>query len=360
MNKSETSNIIHTENAVKEIWSMLGFFESEYNVGTYLTTRFQQIQSSSEFQERLPELKLTIAYTVRTAREYYTAAEGVTDLTRPLLLFYGMSNLAKVLFMCKHGKLSPSRSHGLTDVDESLDFAEQLVEINQDGTFPMFHGCFSKQNLKGISFSLRELLSLVPELKPNFEAIYKQKSNSIRIYNVKFGTRFSDPEFKKYEWLKILKITPDFGDNYRHFQFFDEGATLFHTANIEKELFISAGLSGEEYFVLPLLKKQKSVILPELSTHYLIMYLLSILCRYTSKKWLELLMGTKSGEMYIVEKFLEVSFRKFPNLILNQLHDEKFIFTSPVLQRSNRLNSEELDEIYEDFQRRTAFGLMGQ
>lgn len=93
MDKSETANIIHTENAVKEIWSMLGFFESEYNVGTYLTTRFQQIQSSDEFQERLPELKITIAHTVRTAREYYTAAEGVTDLTRPLLLFYGMTNL---------------------------------------------------------------------------------------------------------------------------------------------------------------------------------------------------------------------------------------------------------------------------
>jgi hypothetical protein len=28
--------IVHSENPIREIWSMLGFFESEYNAETYL------------------------------------------------------------------------------------------------------------------------------------------------------------------------------------------------------------------------------------------------------------------------------------------------------------------------------------
>lgn len=344
--------IVHTENAVKEIWSMFGFFQSEHNAETYLKHKF------SEFQD-LPELKTTLAYTVRTAREYYIAAENVTDLTRPLLLFYGMINLAKVLFMATHGKLSPSRAHGLLNVDESLDFQEQLVRVTQDGTFPQFHGCFSNQSLEGSTFCLKELLSLIPEVKVNFETVYNQKSNAIKIQRSKLGISLVDPEFTKYGNLEVLSNIPSMKNEYPHFQFFENHAFLFPTTDEIEQDFVRKALSGEEYWALPLTKGQNIMILPEMSVHYLIMFLLGFLSRYTSKKWLELLIGNKTGEIYIIQKLLEISTRKFPNLILNELYEKQFVFTSPNVETSNQLTNEQMDEIYDNISRRNMDVLMG-
>jgi hypothetical protein len=342
--------VIHTENAVKEMWSMLSFFQSECNVETYLTSRFNEF-------ENLAELKIALAYTVKTAEEYYVAAESVTDLTRPLLLFYGMSTLSKALFMAKHGKLSPSRSHGLTAEDESLEFQEQVIRVSNDGTFPQFHGCFSSLKLEGYTFSLKELLSLIPELKVNFETVYNQKSNTIRIERSRHGISLVDPEFQEYGNLEVLSKVTTFKKQYEHFQFFKDHAFLF--TNPDEQEFIIKALSGEEFWVLPLIKKQGIILLPEMSIHYLIMYLLGILSRYTSKKWLELLSGSKTGEIYIIQKFLEVSRRKFPNLVLNELHNKQFVFAGPKFEDNNHFSNDQLDEIYDNISRRNMDALMG-
>jgi hypothetical protein len=89
------------------------------------------------------------------------------------------------------------------------------------------------------------------------------------------------------------------------------------------------------------------------------MYLLGILSRYTSKKWLELLSGSKTGEIYIIQKFLEVSRRKFPNLILNELHNKQFVFAAPKFEDNNHFTNDQLNEIYDNISRRNMDALMG-
>jgi hypothetical protein len=128
---------------------MLSYFESEKNVEDYLTRKFGKNDASDEARTHF-------AYTMRSAREYYTAVESVTLLTQPLLLFYGMSALSKGLFMATHGKKSPSDTHGLQVVDDFSPFENYEAEIASDGTFPQFHGCISKDSLKGLRFSTKE------------------------------------------------------------------------------------------------------------------------------------------------------------------------------------------------------------
>lgn len=342
--------VMHTETPVREIWSMLSFFESEHNAETYLKQKFGELQG-------LSELRTSLAYTIRTAGEYYTAAENVTDLTSPLLLFYGMTNLAKVLFMATHGKLSPSRSHGLLIVDESFPFQDQSVRVTQDGTFPQFHGCFSKQNLDSLSFSLKELLSLIPEIKVNFETVYNQKSNAIKVQRHKLGISLVDSEFQKYGDLNIISKIPEIRKRYGEPQFFEDHAFLF-SVNSDVQDCTTIALSGEEYLVLPLTRGEDLLILPEMSVHFLIMFILGILSRYASRQWLDLQIGSKTGEIYIVQKFLEVTTRKFPNLILNELHDRQFVFTGPRTETGD-LTEDQLDKIYDHISRRMMRDLSG-
>lgn len=91
--------IIYALDFEEEIWSLLGLFESAKYAANELVSR------GLEFDQ--PELDLrasTIAYCVRQAREYFSASESVSLLTRPLLLSYGMLNLVKAVVIMR---LSP-------------------------------------------------------------------------------------------------------------------------------------------------------------------------------------------------------------------------------------------------------------
>jgi len=315
---------IPTENPIKEIWSMLSYFESVSNDEDYLRKKFGTI-------DELNETKKALAFTIKAAKEYYTAAESVTLLTQPLLLFYGMTALSKVLFMATHGKVCPSTSHGL-EFSESTSFRDYSTRVTTDGTgtFSMFHGCYSKEKLENMVFSIGELLSLIPEIKDNYETIYKQKSNA---YKIERHSNYihvkSDIELKKDEWEKFLKI-PKLNERYPHGQIVMDGFALsLWPMNPEIEDPVVRAISGEEYLVLPLEKQKKIIALPEMSTHFIAMYILGMLSRYPLKQWLEIVTGEISGEVYIIQKLLEIIKRKFPNLILNELYNQSIIFTSP-------------------------------
>jgi hypothetical protein len=337
--------IIRTEDPVKEIWSMLSYFESEHNAKQYLEKKFVPPI------EELIETAQSLAYAMRAAREYYVAAESVTILTQPLLLFYGMTALSKVLFTATHSKKSPSRSHGLQEVEGWTGvFSEFSLRILKDGAFPQFHGCFHKETLENTEFSLKELFSLIPEVKVSFETVYDEKSRALKILRTRHGIQIVDSELGKYGELEsLITQIPGIYERYmeRSLQKFENRIILWEKNREAKDPAIRA-ISGEEYLVLPLEKHKESIVIPEMSTHFLTLYLLGMLSRYQPKEWGRIIKGEESGEIYMVQKFIEVTQRKFPNLILNELRDRDFVFTSPRVETEaeKRLNKDQLDEIY--------------
>jgi len=349
--------IIRTDNPVGEIWSMLSYFESEYNAKKYLK------EKSGSSIENLTEAANDLAFTMRAAKEYYEAAESVTILTHPLLLFYGMTALSKALFIATHMKRSPSRSHGLQEVAGwSGAFSEFSVKIHKDGTFPQFHGCFDKETLEDAEFSLKELFSLIPEVKVCFETVYDEKSRALRIMRVRYGINIVDSELQRYVDLdSLINQIPKIHERYsKEYQKFEDRIHLW-CVNHEAEDCTIRAISGEEYLVLPLKKHTKNITLPEMSNHYLTAYLLGMLSRYHLKEWGEIIKGEESGEIYMIQKFLEITKRKFPNLILNEFRDRDFVFISPKvgIKTEKGLNDEQLEDIYDYVNRRIARDLRG-
>lgn len=331
---------------------MLSYFESEHNSRQYLNKKF------GPSIEKPIETAKNLAFTMRAAREYYEAAESVTTLTHPLLLFYGMTALSKVLFTATHAKESPSRGHGLHEIEEWTGaFSEFSVRIQKDGTFPQFHGCFDKETLENTEFSLKELLSLIPEVKVGFETVYDEKSRALKIIRVRHGIAIVDSELQKYRDLAnlISQIPKIHGRYHKEYQELQDRICLW-SVNHEAEDPVVRAVSGEEYLVLPLRKHTRIIALPQMSTHFLIMYLLGMLSRYHLKEWSEIIKGEETGEIYMVQKFLEVTKRKFPNLILNELRDCDFVFISPKveIEAERELNDEQKEEIYEYISHRIA------
>jgi hypothetical protein len=357
--RSKEPRIEHAENPAKEIWSRLSYFESLHNAQQFLKGKF------SLPDKDLGDVAKSLAYTMRTAREYYEAAGRVTTLTQPLLIFYGMTALSKAVFMTKHGKKSPSKGHGLRKVEGwKGTLAELSAEVTKDGTFPQFHGCYSGKDLDKLTFSVKDFLSLVPEVKVEFETVYHEKSKALKIQRRHNQVHVVDSELDQYGDLsELIFAIPGMHDVYipEPVQLENKLVLFYSYVNLGAKDPSIRAISGDEYLVLPLSRSSERVCIPEMSVHFMLMYLLGMLSRYQPTEWGEIIGGEKTGEIYIIQKFLDTTVRKFPNLTLNELRDREFIFVGPKVEtgREKRLDEEQLDQIYEYVNRKMAYAMRG-
>lgn len=359
--------VIRTDQPTKEFWSSLSYFESQHNCKEYLKGKF------TLSSRKLEDISNELTYAIRTSKEYYHAADQVSILTQPLQIYYGMTHLSKSLFIATYGKKSPSKSHGLQKIGKwnEKSLVDMCVKVLKDGTFPQLHSSYCREKLRGATFRIGEIFSVVPELKASFESVYKQKSNALRITRPRSGlVHVIDPELEKYGFLLHFKDGEDYHRILKHnreilsrieginekyeisasVQPFVHALVLgekWKSEDVEDPAFLT--VSGEEYFVMSLRKGEEYVTPPELSSHFLIMYILGMLSRYEPRKWGEIVKGEESGDIYVIQKFLETTKRKFPNLILNELEDKQFMFVAPGFEPRKRveLDEDHLREIYD-------------
>jgi len=185
---------------------------------------------------------------------------------------------------------------------------------------------------------MKELLSLVPEIKAEYETVYREKSRALRILKRQQRIHIVDSEIEEYE--NLATDLNGFFPEIRNIQETKSGILLF-----AEEIPLMRAVSGEEYLVMPLRRHNQNLFLPEMSVQFLIMYLLGMISRYRPKEWGEVIEGEKSGEIYIIPKFLETITRKFPNLILNKLWNRIFVFVSPQFEEERQLGRDEMEQI---------------
>ena len=78
-------------------------------------------------------------------------------------------------------------------------------------------------------------------------------------------------------------------------------------------------LAGNTYFVL-----NPDAYIIEPAAHYIILYCLSIYCRYHPDLWMKTIANTRTAEL--LESLLNIIYRRFPNMILDQLTRTKYQF----------------------------------
>jgi YaaC-like Protein len=81
--------------------------------------------------------------------------------------------------------------------------------------------------------------------------------------------------------------------------------------------------TGQQIFMLSLNKNSKSYILPELISHYLILYNLSMIARYETEWWSELFKTTPNDDYPTIMQFLKTTQSKTAFLVFNWLMNRK-------------------------------------
>lgn len=231
-------------------------------------------QKSSRFsvvqEDILEENARNIAKYVAQARELFQVARSVSELASPVLYYYGMLSLAEALIMSMYHFNDSERSvkgfytHGLT-IDRNT---YNDVIVKPYGTFPRLHDCYSTEPalyLARNSFSIKELLSVNPDLRDEYALIYGEKPN----------------------------IQPAEGH-----------------IDVERE----------EYEIQPI----RGIKMDPIDSILMTMFILSSKARYRPNDWIEEI--TVKKESFVLRSFLTHAERRYPNLVLNKIWGEVFLF----------------------------------
>ena len=343
-----------SENPYSDMWSHLMFLSKTKNAKNLLLGKLQSnrkiiYKDGTELDRKANQLSLGITQ----AWEYFRAADSVSIATSPLLYFYGMLSLAKSLIIANKKNLffEDIKYHGLTQnsKDTTIEnykknpknwkMEDEFIEI-RSGVAPHLMELIDNFQIPNESIiTFKDLLSVCPEIAQLFELYYQEPSNTIYLYYIRED---SDP----YK----LVICPSAKNEVEIFKRIPELAKDFEMRDGYKDnvarVFISKNLAvfptyfriytppvGGRYIVGALKYRKGTNILSRsidpIVTDYFALYILSMCVRYKQDFWGNIISGEKDGVIGLVQLYLSIAKRRFPNAILNNLFGWEFSYGAP-------------------------------
>ncbi|WP_010285604.1 YaaC family protein [Bacillus timonensis] len=270
-------------------------------------------------------------YYLEHGQNYYQLSQNAPLSIKPVLLFYGMVQLLKACLLTVDPQYPESTSvlaHGVSTrkrKKQSYEFFHDEVKVQKNGLFSHFsERMFHVKQMEGEKFTMEQLFKRVPELQNLFTLHFQQ--------NLYLETPISNEN--------ILTIPNAALDSYhmtsRRFLDFIEHTLPFSTSIIgdteDKEQELISLKINKAKFLLPLssspllyhlyentyyLPKERELLtfFPEIMTHYLLLYNLSMISRYETEWWSELLHSYSSNDYPFIRQFLAISADKVPFLL---------------------------------------------
>ena len=271
-------------------------------------------------------------YHLEHARSYYDQAAIAPLSIQPILNFYGFIQLLKACLLSAdpgYPESTAQLAHGVTSrkrKKQHYDFLEDEVKIQKHGLFTCIsEKIFQLKYLEGEKFAMGVLLKEIPDMQTL--AWNKSSSNFVPLLPDFQGFKVQNSLLDRFQMSKdrlegflrghtddSLCLTED--SDFLHLQLgrhFSCNGSLPFRYNLE-----------EERFMLSLNRHSPIYSLPELLIHYLISYNLSMIARYETEWWVELLKTTPNDDYPAIVQFLKVSQKKVPYLVFEWLVKERF------------------------------------
>lgn len=315
----------------KNIWRNISKFQSASFTQKFLHKRYEKHGFSSS--EALSyENCYRFIYYLEHGQKYYIQTKSSPIDIQPVLLFYGMIQLIKACLITidpYYPENSQVLAHGVSTrkrKKSQYEFLHDEVKIQKNGLLTHFsEKMFHVKHLEGEKYTMKKLLMLVPELHRLFHSIENQM-----------------PSYIVQDVNNQLKITNKILDDY-HISlsglahFLRSRNPLYHgeptetkdniTIPINKSLSPLNALpflynyQEENYSILR--HKDNFLYLPEVIVHYLLLYNLSMICRYEIE-WLgDLLHHYSTNDFPFIKEFLSITAEKIPYLLFLYLNRDE-------------------------------------
>lgn len=337
---------IPTENPRKEQWQLLSQYGYAENVLKYLNRKPTVLMG-----EDLPEY---VAGCINQGQAYFTAFSVANLDISPLLLYYGSANLMFGVATLLSGYKRQIHHHGLKlQFPSSANFQIADFKVRPcneiDGSLQWFLHRFSDGT--GISinrfgdWTLGEIFGSIPDLRADFENCYpsgryytipvtidsletKYREEKPKTKTVQFEviaandlSRFSDPH-------KVLLSVPGFQDAYL-VPTRSEVSQIDIYRKMHSEEIGFYTIYGRKFLEIPHQKGQLEISPGQLILLFMGLFALGHISRYYPQFWNAFVRGDTTGERLVVERFLSISERYVPNLLLNHILSSRVEFYHP-------------------------------
>jgi len=315
-------------------WNTLRFLETEPSARNYLTECYRN--QGLAHPERLAfQQSSRFLYTWKQARSFYQAAAETDLIIRPLLLFYGCTHLLKGLLLTiqpAYPQNSRALQHGVT----TRKLKRNPYHLLEDEVRPQKEGFFAElakvlaPAILPERYSVKELFGSLAALSDVFIAITGERCWHAVQTNARAdgSVLFSFPS----QTDGALGFS---AETFRHFlqRFAPAALTLpsveFEPISTEKRFLLTRdqlALFATHPFVQRVQnqwffwnRSTDTPPPPDWVTHYLLLYMLSMLCRYETEWWGELVWSHSYAETILLERFLTYHERTFPTVIMEQM-----------------------------------------
>jgi len=335
---------VHSESPKQDLWI---YFR-----------RFEVIDSvQARTKDGLRANAEAVRHCVRQARDYFASASAASLMTRPVLLYYGMVTLAKLLLLVDHlrplgiddiEELERNGGHGLKQRDPDnassgpyhLEAGSVIVTAGDRkgggrlgrGIFPQLadricpkHG----ETWLDQQVPLFDLLRAIPQLDLLMREGFGDRAGFSGLWVPRFDRGYVEIRVSDTATIAVNEVQGRIAylDSERYSvrqpSRADSQLYALDVAEEEQDELLSREEFSEHDHVLPatLLGDRLEGLLAQ----YMVMYALSIVARYKPHRWAEILQG-ETGVLPILEKLMTVAERWWPNLVLNRLTSSAVLF----------------------------------
>lgn len=307
-----------------KLTSIYTYLDSEQTAYDYLLHCYKEIEGI-DAEAKSYENCHTFMYYLQHGQGFFQAGKSSELQLQPILFFYGITHLLKAVLLSKRPNYPESTkilAHGVSTRKKKKKyyrFVEDEVKIQNNGLFP-----YTAKHLYSITtmpfekVSMQRLFGFIPELLSLFslyneaplQMVGKVKSNFLSFPVSLLDTyHLTERAFLKrlspylptvtnqstsHKTIDLTLTTPLKNDH---------GPFFFHS-------------NSSIYFPA---KREAFISIPEMLVHYLLLYNLSMINRYETAWWGDLLTTKPTIDFPLIRMFLNVTMNKVPQLIGSRL-----------------------------------------
>lgn len=318
---------------LNETWNSLSLFLSTTTTQKYLKKRYTQIGypdcDSLSYQNCQ-----SFIYYLEYAQTYYEQAQTASLSLRPILQFYGFIQLLKACILTVNPSYPNSSSllaHGVSTrkrKKQQYSFLTDEVKVQKNGLFShMSEKMFHVKHLEGTKITMADLFSQIPEMDQELSYFHLTKSTPL--------IQVNDHEYTMSDQiLNVLHMTPT------RFEAFFHSAFKLPVIVSEQNKIVILKFEKEltDYNLVPFrfnILNQLTYLIPlkgynheqynEIMAHYLLLYNLSMIARYETEWWIDLIKTTPNEDYPLIHKFLSITQQKAPFLVANWLFNKNLL-----------------------------------
>lgn len=348
-----------SENPTNEIWKQLKLLSYKENCKNLLIGVIKSGRTSKYAMNdpTVEKKSLEISMLIQQGIEYFDASNRVTINTSPLLIYYGMLSLAKALIVANsEANIDDIKYHGLSTRPISQELEEfrrnkNLCTIEKEYAV-VNNGVFCELNKvicpnaiipNNSIIRIKDCLFSVPELKDYYEKYYQEPSGAFGMY-VRLAPNRDNVERLEFalnneeDCVNLIRLVPTILNDFDRKENMHSIAPYFlskKNMNINAIRYLENYESciGGRYLVVGIPYEYNnqiySIVVEQALIDYVVMFILGEQVRYHQDLWCNLVKGYNSGTLGLIEVYIDIIKRRYPNYVLNYLFNEEFEYGVP-------------------------------